>query len=146
MPFFMRPVIAFSDWLRHRLERKKLSPTKALGNYGEDVAHRYLENQGYIVMERNWRSRSGLIEIDLIAWQREPERFVFVEVKTRATAEYGDPDRNVDEGKERAYRAAAEQYARSREMATEMIRFDVVTVVTSPKLTVRHVTDAFGWR
>jgi putative endonuclease len=58
-----------------------------IGRYGEDRAAIYLQDHGYEIIERNWRSRSG--EIDLIA--RHKDRFVFVEVKTRNGSAYGHP-------------------------------------------------------
>ena len=55
------------------------------GRIGEDLAHRHLRRHGCTVVARNYRTRSGSGEIDVVAW--EGEKLVFVEVKTRATAE-----------------------------------------------------------
>src|SRR5215467_2543371 len=64
------------------------------GRIGEDLAHRYLREHGCTVIARNYRVASGRGEIDIVAWHGE--RLVFVEVKTRASAEFGDPDKAVD--------------------------------------------------
>ena len=61
------------------------------GNYGEDLACKYLRKIGYDILERNYRIRGG--EIDIIA--RDKEFLVFVEVKTRFTHEYGLPVESV---------------------------------------------------
>jgi hypothetical protein len=64
------------------------------GRIGEDLAHRYLRSRGCTVVARNYRARSGAGEIDLVAWHGNT--LAFVEVKTRATTEFGDPDAAVD--------------------------------------------------
>jgi putative endonuclease len=62
------------------------------GRIGEDLAHRYLRRRGYTVIARNYRTRSGSGEIDIVAWNGPT--LVFIEVKTRQTDEYGSPDRS----------------------------------------------------
>src|SRR5215831_9904601 len=59
------------------------------GRIGEDLAHRYLRRRGCTVVARNYRPVAGAGEIDLVAW--EDGRLVFIEVKTRATEEFGAP-------------------------------------------------------
>lgn len=61
--------------------------TVTIGNKGEDLACRYLQNQGYKILERNYRIRGG--EIDIVA--KDKEYLVFVEVKTRYSHEFGLP-------------------------------------------------------
>src|SRR5450432_3006906 len=58
---------------------------------GEDLAHRFLRRQGYTVVARNYRSGSGAGEIDIVAFDKQD--LVFIEVKTRASDEFGSPDR-----------------------------------------------------
>ena len=100
------------------------------GRIGEDLAHRYLRRQGCTIVARNYRTRSGWGEIDLVAWQGET--LVFVEVKTRDSAEFGAPDRAVDADKERHLRIAARDYARRAGVEWEHTRFDIVSVVLNP--------------
>src|SRR5215471_19210172 len=64
------------------------------GRIGEDLAHRYLRKRGCTVVARNYRTRSGSGEIDLVAW--DGPRLAFIEVKTRAAAEFGAPESAVD--------------------------------------------------
>jgi len=110
------------------------------GRIGEDLAHRYLRRQGCTIVARTYRTRSGSGEIDLVAWQGET--LVFVEVKTRDSAEFGTPDRAVDADKERHLRTAARDYARRAGVEWERIRFDVVSVVLNPRR-IEWIRDAF---
>ena len=110
------------------------------GRVGEDLAHRYLRRQGCTIVARNYRTRSGSGEIDVVAWQRET--LVFVEVKTRDSAEFGAPDRAVDADKERHLRTAARDYARRAGVDWERTRFDIVSVVLHPRR-IEWIRDAF---
>jgi putative endonuclease len=100
------------------------------GRIGEDLAHRYLRRQGCTIVARNYRTRSGSGEIDVVA--RQGETLVFVEVKTRSSEEFGAPDRAVDADKERHLRTAARDYARRAGVEWERTRFDIVSVVLNP--------------
>ena len=86
-----------SDKARHFKEQKTLTPEAALGRRGEDFAHRYLRSAGMTVLARNYRPGGGEAEVDIIA--RDGDIVVFVEVKSRRSADYGSPDRQIDEGK-----------------------------------------------
>ena len=125
-----------ADALRHRLS----SP--AAGRLGEDLAHRYLRRHGCTIVARNYRPRAGGGEIDLVAWQAGA--LVFVEVKTRATAEFGTPDRAVDADKERYLRRAARDYARRAEVDWQSVRFDIVSVVLTDPPLIEWYPDAFA--
>ncbi len=95
----------------------------AVGRAGEEAAARYLEQQGYVVLERNYRLRSG--EVDIIA--RDGDYLVFVEVKTRSGGRFGSPFEAVDQRKQRRIARTALAYLaeRNREMP---VRFDVAAV------------------
>lgn len=64
-----------------------------LGQRGEDLAARYLEGLGYMIVDRNWRSRGG--ELDIVA--QDADTTVFVEVKTRAGLGFGHPFEAITE-------------------------------------------------
>ncbi|HUI55546.1 MAG TPA: YraN family protein [Bryobacteraceae bacterium] len=100
------------------------------GRLGEDLAHRYLRRHGCTIVARNYRPRSGAGEIDIVAWHGET--LVFVEVKTRAGAEFGTPDRAVDTEKQERIRRAARDYARRAGVEWEKTRFDIVGVLLTP--------------
>lgn len=128
----------FADRMR---DRARGEGSAATGRRGEDLAHRFLEGRGYTVVARNYRPPSGRGEIDLVAW--DGETLVFVEVKTRATEEFGTPDRAVDEEKERSLERAARDYARRANVPVERVRFDLVNVVMSRPPRLELIRDAF---
>ena len=126
----------FLDWLRHARRRRLWSRDLATGRRGEDLAHRFLRRQGFTVVARNHRLPSGDGEADLIAW--EGPALVFVEVKSRETAEYGPPERAIGEQKRAHLLRVAREYTRKTQTPWDRVRFDVVTVVLSrpPRLTL----------
>jgi putative endonuclease len=114
----------------------------AVGRFGEELAVRHLEAQGMTVLCRNWRCSSG--EIDVVA--RDGGALVFVEVKTRSTALFGDPAEAVVPAKAaRLRRLALRWLAAHSDGYYPSLRFDVVAVVrTGPDgPTVRHLKGAF---
>jgi putative endonuclease len=111
------------------------------GRIGEDMAHRYLRSQGCTVVARNYRTLSGAGEIDLIAW--DGGRLAFVEVKTRAAAEYGSPESAVDGQKRERLRIAARDYARRAEIDWRRTRFDIVSVLLDGTPRIEWIRDAF---
>ena len=111
-----------------------------LGERGENVAAKFLRNQGYKILERNYRTSVG--EIDIIA--RDGKVLVFVEVKTRA---YDDPtpEDQINNVKQHQNTKAAKMYLGRFGQPQPPARFDVVAVVWpmgQPPI-IRHTTDAF---
>ena len=106
-----------SDSLRHRARMRRAPIDMARGRHGEDLAHRFLRRQGYTIVARNFRTRNGAGEIDLVA--SESDYLVFVEVKARATDQFGTPDRAVDWEKQGHLERAAREYARRAEVEWE---------------------------
>jgi putative endonuclease len=121
--------------------RRRLLPADH-GRLGEDLAHRYLRRQGCTIVARRYRPRSGAGEIDLVA--RHGETLVFVEVKTRATAEFGTPDRAVDAEKEGYLRRAGRDYARRAAVDWSQVRFDIVSIVLTEPPLIEWYPDAFS--
>ena len=110
-----------------------------LGHKGEMLAARYLMEQGFAVLEYNWRS--GKKEIDIIAKERNV--LVFVEVKTRSTDAYGDAVEAVTPDKISNIISAANSYLKMKKLDTE-VRFDVVTLVGNiGNCRIEHIRDAF---
>jgi len=120
--------------------RRKWTPAQALGRRGEDLAHRFLRAQGFIVVARNYRLSSGDAEADLIAW--DGPTLVFVEVKSRETADFGPPERAIGEEKRAHLIRIAREYTRKTETHWDRIRFDVVTVVFTKPPTIELIRDA----
>jgi putative endonuclease len=113
---------------------------KRIGDEGEELAARYLQELGHRLLARNWRS--GRLEIDLIT--RAGDTVVFTEVKTRRDTRFGHPDEFVDGVKQdRLVRAATAWLA--REGHEGEIRFDIIGIILKgddpPRLT--HIPDAF---
>lgn len=110
-----------------------------LGQKGEDIAARYLESHGYTVMDRNWRS--GHKELDLVV--TDGRTVVFVEVKTRTSADYGDPWSFVDDRKIRRIVNSADAYIRFNCLDMD-VRFDIVSItVQDGDFKVEHIEQAF---
>ena len=115
---------------------------QAVGAYGERVAVRHLEDAGYAVLARNWRSRAG--ELDVVATR--DGTVVFVEVKTRRSASYGPPALAVTPLKAARIRLLAAEWLVASGFGTSVpVRFDVVSVLrpVSGPSSVEHVEGAF---
>ena len=109
------------------------------GKLGEDIAVNYLINKGYQILERNWRS--GHKEIDIIAL--DGDTLVAVEVKTRKSNTYGEPDIAVGAMKQQMLIWAADAYVRYKNLDVE-VRFDIVSIViTDTGEHIEHIEDAF---
>ena len=131
-----------ADELRHHARRRAWSHDRAQGRRGEDIAHRFLRRAGIVVVARNYSMTSGDGEIDLVGW--ENGTLVFVEVKSRASLDYGAPERNVGPEKERNIVRAARDFALRAGVPWEMVRFDIVTVIFGTPPAVMHFRDAFA--
>jgi putative endonuclease len=125
-----------SSQLRRGRRLKERSP----GEWGEDLALRYMTRRGYELVERNYRTRHG--EIDLIL--RQESVLVFVEVKLRRGTGFGDPLEAVTPRKQRILRSLAEQYLSDHDLEFDTLRFDVVGILAQHKrVRIHHVEDAF---
>jgi putative endonuclease len=138
----MKPLYTFADLLRQHARQRHMTEDHALGCRGEDIAQRFLQRAGLVIVDRNYRMASGAGEVDLVGW--EGETLVFVEVKSRKTDEYGAPDRAIGQNKRSSLIRAAREYARHAEVPWERVRFDVVNIVFSAPPAVTHFRDVFG--
>jgi putative endonuclease len=111
------------------------------GRWGEEIAAEFLEKKGFRILERHFIFQHA--EIDLVA--RDGSYLVFVEVKTRSSAEYGLPEEALSERKKRYLKKAAEGYLYLNQLADQDCRFDVVTVHFLPDGTtsLNHYINAF---
>lgn len=115
-----------------------------MGRRGEDLAHRYLQTLGYVIVARNYRLSSGDGEADIIAWDKD--KLVFVEVKTRETAKFGPPERAIGEEKRQHMLRIARQYTRKSKTPWEQIRFDIVSVILTRPPKIELIRDALPTR
>ncbi|WP_039053271.1 YraN family protein [Sphingobacterium sp. T2] len=107
------------------------------GKYGEQLATRYLEGQGYSILFVNWRYKRW--EIDIVAKERDV--LVFVEVKSRSMTSFGEPVDFVDQKKRQHLQEAAENFIEQQGYEGD-IRFDIVSVYLADGR-VELIKDAF---
>lgn len=94
------------------------------GKTGEDLAATYLEQKGYNIIERNWRSRRN--EVDVIAFKKDTLHFV--EVKTRTALDFALPEAKVKGPKLLHLKQAAEVYLQ-RNPKWKWIQFDILSII-----------------
>ena len=131
------------EWFRRR-QPTPAGETDRIGRWGEEQAEKQLRALGWKLLGRRVRAgRRG--EIDLLF--REGETLVFVEVKTRATEEFGAPATAVDRAKRLQLSHAAVAYLRQLRVKPRYFRFDVVEVIGHPDKAeppiLRHIVNAF---
>lgn len=110
-----------------------------LGKKGEDAAVNFLKKEGYLIVERNWINQK--YEIDIIA--RNDEYIVFIEVKTRSSDWWGNPEEAVSKAKIKRIVAAADFYLNKYDIDLPA-RFDVIAAIwTGKTFEIEHIDDAF---
>lgn len=115
---------------------------RQIGDKKEKFVCEWLETQGYRIVERNFRCRSG--EIDIVA--REGAYLVFIEVKYRRGAECGDPSEAVDRRKQQTISRVALFYLLRHGYAENTpVRFDVVSVSGGSDMEVHLFRNAFEY-
>lgn len=112
---------------------------KLLGKSGEDRAAKFLTSQGYRILERNYRTPHG--EIDLIALHQGT--IVFVEVKTRTSDAFGAPELAVTPQKQRRMVNSALGYIKYRKLHQVPCRFDVVAINAAAEQELSLIQNAF---
>ena len=114
-------------------------PTREVGMEGEEVALKFLLENGYKLLERNWHF--GKYEVDLIV--ENDEYLVFVEVKYRSTSYFGEPEIFVSNKQKLNLVRAANRYISKFDIEKES-RFDIVSIVMEHKKPkINHIEDAF---
>jgi putative endonuclease len=110
-----------------------------LGKRGEDLAAAYLLQNNYQILQRNWSYDRN--EIDIIA--SVPGFIVFVEVKTRTTSHWGNPEEAVSLTKIKRIVKAADYYLNANNVE-EAVRFDVIAILLNKNnVEIEHIEDAF---
>lgn len=122
---------------------KEKNYTKMItGRKGETIAEAFLKNNGYRIVETNYRCPFG--EIDIIA--RDQEELVFIEVKTRKSKALGYPEQAVDRKKQKKMSQLALWYLQYKNMNDVKARFDVVAVIMSKsEPEIRLIQNAFDF-
>jgi len=101
-----------------------MTDRKTTGKQGEILAQNYLKKKGYRILETNYRSRYG--EIDIIA--KHKNTLVFIEVRTKRSRAFGSPEESITETKASHLRAGAYHYLQNHEKLPESWRIDFVAV------------------
>lgn len=111
-----------------------------LGREGEVIAKQYLENNGYEVLDENWTF--GKAEVDLIVYKDGV--MVFVEVKTRTSVAFGQPEDFVQKAKQKQIELASTEYIALMNHQND-IRFDIIaiTFTKNKNYNLNHIEDAF---
>ncbi len=115
----------------------------ALGREGERRAARFLRTAGYKVLCRNFRPQLGG-EVDLVCRHRRRLELVFVEVKTRSSAQHGAPAEAVDWEKQQRLVLAAREWLQMLDWPAVAVRFDVIEVrFAKGAWEISHLPGAF---
>lgn len=109
-----------------------------LGKFGEELAVDHLLEKGYTILETNWRYQKA--EVDIIA--QKGDILAAVEVKTRSTNEFGDPQDFVKKKKIQLLTMAVDEYVNRHELNVE-VRFDIIAITLNKELEIEHLEDAF---
>lgn len=117
-----------------------MSTKQEIGSYGEELAVKHLVKKGYKILTRNWRFQKG--EIDIIALDKE--WLVFVEVKTRSTIDFGNPEEFISTRQQKMIVNTAHQFIVDNDRQEES-RFDAIGIVIQNNKVVQidHIEEAF---
>ena len=127
-------IICATAWVKQPVELKKRQLSQkqlkqhntALGQAGEERAIQFLKEQNYTIQDTNVRVRTH--EVDIVALDESAGELVFVEVKTRATAFFGDPSSAVTKKKIYSLMKVAQVYCKKHSISLPY-RFDVLAVL-----------------
>ncbi|ABR48890.1 protein of unknown function UPF0102 [Alkaliphilus metalliredigens QYMF] len=113
--------------------------SKSLGELGERIIGQYLEKKGYRLIETNYRTKLG--EIDIIAYKGTI--IAFVEVKTRRSQSYGMPCEAVNWQKQQRLHRVASHYIARKGLINYDFRFDVAEVIIGKEKKIHYINNAF---
>ena len=125
----VRSIAVLSNRWRNRFSRFDAEHLR-LGTRGERLAARFLRRNGYKILYRNFRGRSGG-EIDIVC--RDNDTLVFVEVKTRTGEDFGRPFDAVSREKQKRISRGGLAWLRLLDNPEILFRFDVVEVIIAPE-------------
>jgi putative endonuclease len=108
-----------------------------LGMDGEEKAAVFLQSKGYVILERNYKTKYG--EVDIVA--QDLDTIAFVEVKSRTTYSFGGPEEQISWKKQQRVMNMALAYLKKNSLEDKPIRFDVVTI--SPDNKIELIKNAF---
>lgn len=109
-----------------------------LGKKGEELAIKFLIDKGYKILEKNYRYLKA--EVDIIA--KKEEVLAVVEVKTRSTDYFGNPQDFVNPKKIKLLLSAIDYYVIEKDLDVD-VRFDIIAVIHQKTIKIEHLEDAF---
>ncbi|MBT8385306.1 MAG: YraN family protein [Bacteroidia bacterium] len=110
-----------------------------LGKKGEQLAVNFLVKKGFAILDKNWRYQKA--EIDIIA--QKNDTLAVVEVKTRSSIDFGNPQDFVNPKKIKLLVSAIDEYIISKDLDVN-VRFDIIAIVREGNnFTIEHLEDAF---
>ena len=112
---------------------KSTQRNREIGARGEEIAAGYLAGRGYVILDRNWRSSHG--ELDLVV--RDGSELVAVEVKTRSGTGYGSPLEAITARKAARLRRILLDWVRDHHHGRASLRVDAIGIVMRPRETPR---------
>jgi len=112
---------------------------KEKGRIGEELATKYLKSNGYNVLERNYRTNMG--EIDIIAIKSN--LLIFIEVKTRTSTYFGYPYEAVNIKKQDKIIKTSWMYMKQKKLFDYQVRYDIIEVFLTKKYKINHIENAF---
>lgn len=119
---------------------KKLN--KEVGNYCEDLAKNYLKQNNYRILDCNFRTFSGEIDITCI----KNSLLIIVEVKGRYNYDYGLPKESINFAKQKSIINVTKSYISYKKLFNANVRFDIIEIYLNPHNTlfkINHIVDAF---
>lgn len=114
-----------------------------LGKWGEEQAALYLRSKGWYIRHRDWHC--GHRDVDIIAIDEDCSIVIFVEVKTRATNQWGEPDEAIDLKKQDSIIRTAGTYIRNFRLEHCEVRYDTISIIGTPATgaEITHKENAF---
>ena len=125
---------------RKVITKQKNTQAKEIGQIGEEIAGLYLINKGYQILDRNWNLHKGC-ELDIIA--SKGNRLYFIEVKTRSSDKYGEPQLAIDKKKMRHLLSAIHEYRYKRHLLNIDFQIDSIAIIYRGEqdYDLQHFTD-----
>lgn len=108
-----------------------------IGKWGENLACKYLEDNNYKVINKNFLCKQG--EIDIISKDMIKKELVFIEVKTRSNLKYGNPADSVNKKKQKHMKRAIKYYIYKNNIRNIPIRIDVIEVYIQQSYKINHI-------
>lgn len=112
---------------------------KQIGNLGEKLAIKYLINQNYLILAKNYYIKGG--EMDIIAQDKNSQEIMFIEVKTRTSRDFGWPEESINKKKQERLNKTAQSYLKENKYPFDQnYRFDSVAVELDYKTRLAKIT------